>query len=165
MSYVHKVLLPGETVIYETGLHWLVYGRAILLLILAAALAAGTVAVTGGHIAATAPEAALVGAGFCGLLGFLSYVAAAIRRSSTELAVTDQRVIYKSGVMSRHTLEMNRSKVESVDVDQSLLGRIFGYGTVVLRGTGGSLEPMDAISDPVRFRSHITADPVRRVQD
>jgi uncharacterized membrane protein YdbT with pleckstrin-like domain len=162
MSYVKKVLLPGETLVYETGIHWLVYGRAILLLVAGAALAIGTMALTGGHIALPGPEAALAAAGLLGVVGFIAYVGAAIRRASTELAVTDQRVIYKSGVFARHTLEMNRSKVESVDVDQSILGRVFGYGTVVLRGTGGSSEPMDRISDPLAFRSHITADPVRR---
>jgi uncharacterized membrane protein YdbT with pleckstrin-like domain len=162
MGYVKRVLLPEETLVYETGLHWLVYFRAILLLTAAAALAIGTVAATGGQIASTGPEAALAAAALLGLVGFIALIAAAIRRASTELAVTDQRVIYKAGVISRHTLEMNRSKVESVDVDQSILGRIFGYGTVVLRGTGGSLEPMQAISDPLAFRSHITTEPVRR---
>lgn len=161
MSYVQKVLLPGETLVYETGLHWLVYGKAILLLVAAAALAVGTVAVTGGQIASPGPYAALAAAGLLGLLGLIAWIAAAIRRVSTELAVTDQRVIYKTGVIARHTLEMNRSKVESVDVDQSIPGRLFGYGTVVLRGTGGSLEPMQAISDPLAFRSHVTAEPVR----
>ena len=53
---------------------------------------------------------------------------------------------------------MNRDKIENVDVDQSLLGRIFGDGTVVVRGTGGSLEPIRMISDPLTFRSHITAN-------
>jgi uncharacterized membrane protein YdbT with pleckstrin-like domain len=82
-----------------------------------------------------------------------------IRRATTELAVTDHRVIYKSGLLSRHTIEMNRDKVESVDVDQSLLGRIFGYGTVIVRGTGGSLEPIRNIGDPLTFRSYIAASP------
>jgi uncharacterized membrane protein YdbT with pleckstrin-like domain len=161
MSYVTRVLLPGETLVYETGLHWLIYGRAILLLLAAAALAIGAVALTGGHVTAPGPEAALAAAGLLAVLGLISYAAAAVRRASTELAVTDQRVIYKAGVIARHTLEMNRSKVESVDVDQSILGRIFGYGTVVLRGTGGSMEPMRSISHPLAFRSHITAEAVR----
>jgi hypothetical protein len=51
---------------------------------------------------------------------------------------------------------MNRSKVESVDVDQTILGRIFGYGTIIVRGTGGSLEPIRQIAEPLSFRSHIT---------
>lgn len=162
MSYVRKVLLPDETVIYETGLHWLVYGRAILLLVVAAALAIGTAVASGNRIGSGWPEVALAAAAVIALLGIILFVAALIRRASTELAVTDQRVIFKSGIISRHTLEMNRSKVESVDVDQSILGRILGYGTVMLRGTGGSLEPMQSISDPLAFRSHITVEPVRR---
>jgi len=71
--------------------------------------------------------------------------------------VTDRRIIYKTGLLARHTIEMNRSKVQSIDVDQSIFGRLFGYGTIVVRGTGGSLEPVRMISRPIAFRSHITA--------
>jgi uncharacterized membrane protein YdbT with pleckstrin-like domain len=95
-----------------------------------------------------------------GMLGLFAFLSAALRRATTELAVTDQRVLFKQGVFSRHTIEMNRSKVESVDVDQSVLGRILGYGTVVLRGTGGSLEPMTNVAHPFKLRSHITVEPV-----
>jgi len=91
------------------------------------------------------------------IFALASAIPALIRRISTELAVTDRRVIYKSGVFARHTLEMNCSKVESVDVDQTLLGRFLGFGTITVRGTGGSLEPIRMISDPLTFRSHITA--------
>jgi uncharacterized membrane protein YdbT with pleckstrin-like domain len=157
MSYVHKVLLPGERVIYETGLHWLIYGRAILVFAIALLLVIGSA-----YAPSDSANMVLIVAGAAALLGLFFYLGAAIRRISTELAVTDQRVIFKHGIIARHTIEMNRSKVESVDVDQSLLGRIFGYGTVMLRGTGGSLEPMVAIADPLTFRSHITADPVRQ---
>ena len=74
----------------------------------------------------------------------------------TELAVTDQRVIYKTGLLARHTLEMNRARVESVTVDQTVLGRVFGYGTVTVRGVGSALEPIREINDPLTFRSHLT---------
>jgi uncharacterized membrane protein YdbT with pleckstrin-like domain len=157
MSYVSKVLLPGEQVIYETGLHWLIYGRAIILFCIAVALSLGAQY-------APAPDTRNLILGVAGVflvLAVLAAALAAIRRISTELAVTDQRVIFKSGVFARHTIEMNRSKVESVDVDQSVLGRILGYGTLMVRGTGGSLEPMEAISDPLTFRTHITAEPIR----
>jgi uncharacterized membrane protein YdbT with pleckstrin-like domain len=157
MSYVHKVLLPGERVIYETGLHWLIYGRAILVLAIALLLAIGS-----SYAPSDFVNPVLIVAGVAALVGLVLFLSAAIRRASTELAVTDQRVLFKHGIIARHTIEMNRSKVESVDVDQSLLGRVFGYGTVTLRGTGGSLEPVAAIADPLAFRSHITADPVRQ---
>src|SRR5215472_1008045 len=119
MTYVQRVLQPNETLIYATRLHWLVYGRAVLLLVLAAVAAWG----------ATQIELSLqivmwaVAAGLLALAA-LDGIRAALRRASTELAVTDHRVIYKRGLVSRYTIEMARSKVESVDVVQSLLGRV-----------------------------------------
>ena len=92
-----------------------------------------------------------------GLLGVVSATAAMIRQATTELVLTDRRVIYKTGLFKRHTMEMNRSKVETVGVDQSVLGRLLNYGTVIVRGTGGSLEPIRKIDDPLTFRNHITA--------
>ncbi len=156
MSYVRKVLLPGETIIYETGIHWLVYLRAILLLLVAVAAGIGS------SYLDSDPRLILqiIAAAFL-VFAIIAAVIAGIRRASTQLAVTDQRVIFKRGVFSRHTIEMNRSKVESVDVDQSILGRVLNFGTVMVRGTGGSLEPLHGISDPLAFRSHITAEPVR----
>ena len=161
MNYVHKVLLPGEQVVYETGLHWLVYGRAILLTVLTLAFAIAAAVLSQGTTGGAPVVIALGLAALCALLAALAFLTAAIRRASTELAVTDQLILFKHGVFSRHTVEMNRSKVESVDVDQTLLGRIFGYGTVVLRGTGGSLEPMTNVAHPLALRSHITVEPVR----
>ncbi|MFI4948436.1 MAG: PH domain-containing protein [Alphaproteobacteria bacterium] len=153
MKYVEQVLQPGETVTYATSLHWLVYLRAILLVILAvlSLIAAKAVAEPAAQIALNIIAAVL------GLLALVSGLDAVIRRSTTELAVTDRRVIYKTGIFQRHSMEMNRSKVETVGVDQSILGRILGYGTVMVRGTGGSFEPIRFIGDPLSFRSHITA--------
>ena len=153
MSYVQHVLQPGETLIYATRLHWLVYARAIGLVIVAALLAVGA-----GSIA-TAELQMLLWACAGGLLvlGVIAGIAAALRRVSTELAVTDHRVIYKRGVVGRYTIEMARSKVESVDVVQSFLGRIFNFGTILVRGTGGSLEPFRDVEDPLRLRSAIIA--------
>ena len=153
MKYVEQVLQPGETVIYGTSLHWLVYLRATLLVILAllTLIAAASVAEPGAALALKLIAALL------GLLALVSGLDALIRRTTTELAVTDRRVIYKTGILQRHSMEMNRSKVETVGVNQSILGRLLGYGTVVVRGTGGSFEPIPFIGDPLTFRSHITA--------
>lgn len=154
MSYVSRVLQPGETVVYATRLHWLIYARAIVLLTICIILAAASVAASDNPNLALALE---IAAAIFALFALSAGLRAFIRRATTELAVTDHRVIYKTGMLARHTLEMNRSKVESVDVDQSLLGRILGYGTIIVRGTGGSLEPIRNIGDPLTFRSHITA--------
>jgi uncharacterized membrane protein YdbT with pleckstrin-like domain len=69
--------------------------------------------------------------------------------------VTDRRVILNHGLLTRHTLEMNMSKIEMVDVQQSLAGRIWGYGTVVIRGTGADIEPLVDIRSPLRIRNAI----------
>jgi len=154
MKYVEQVLQPGEKVIYATSLHWLVYLRSILLLILAlVALAASSTVPEQPGLSLGLKAAAAV----LGLWALLSGLNAVIRRSTTELAVTDRRVIFKTGVFRRNSMEMNLSKVETVGVNQSILGRILGYGTVTVRGTGGSFEPVPFIGDPLAFRSTITA--------
>ena len=153
MKYVERVLQPGETVTYFTSLHWLVYLRAILFLVVAVLclLFAGSFNDGGVRIALQILAALLA------LVGIVSGLSAFIRRATTELAITDRRVIYKTGIVQRHTVEINRSKVETVGVDQSILGRMLGYGTVIVRGTGGSFEPIPYIGEPLTFRSHITA--------
>jgi uncharacterized membrane protein YdbT with pleckstrin-like domain len=152
MNYVRRVLQPGEIVVHVTHIHPIIFLSAILWLGLAVVLLTVALTLTGDM--RIGGEALAV---FCLVLATGSALPALLRRISTELAVTDRRVIYKSGILARHTLEMNRSKVESVDVDQSVLGRLIGFGTIVVRGTGGSLEPIRMISDPLTFRSHITA--------
>lgn len=149
------MLQPGETVAHQAYLHWLIFCRAIGFLILAVAcLLVELIYRPTEPILATA---IIVVGCFLALLAAESALRAWIRRVTTEFAITDRRVIYKTGLLSRHTLEMNRSKVESVDVDQPLLGRLFGYGTIILRGTGSTFQPIYHIADPLTFRSHITA--------
>ena len=95
-----------------------------------------------------------------GVLGLLAVIALAdewIRRKTTEIAVTDRRIIFKRGLIRRHTIEMNMDKVESVDVDQTVLGRLFNFGTIVIHVTGSDVEPLHRIEDPLRFRSFVTA--------
>jgi len=71
---------------------------------------------------------------------------------TSEFAVTNKRIIIKVGLISRRTLEMNIAKVESVNVDQGIIGRILGYGTITVIGTGGTREPFHYISRPLDFR-------------
>jgi uncharacterized membrane protein YdbT with pleckstrin-like domain len=151
MSYVQRVLQPGEVLIYRTHLHWLIYARPVMLLVAALVVFGFAETQTDLHL----PLLAL--AGLLAAIGVLDGAAAALRRVTTELAVTDHRVIYKRGIIGRYTIEMARAKVESVDVQQGIMGRALNYGTVLVRGTGGSLEPFRDVEDPIRFRSAITA--------
>jgi uncharacterized membrane protein YdbT with pleckstrin-like domain len=160
MRYVTRVLQPGETIAHAARLHWIIFTQAILaaalcLVLVIAALSAG------GEQTSSLSLALWIAAAMVALLALSTALRALVRRAMTEFAVTDHRVIYKTGLVSRHTLEMNRTKVESVDVDQSIIGRLLNYGTVIVRGTGGSLEPIRNVADPLTFRSQITAEPIR----
>jgi uncharacterized membrane protein YdbT with pleckstrin-like domain len=155
MRYVQRVLKPGETVSYATTLHWCVYLRAVAPFVVCIA-----VLVSPAFIPQFPPDLVWVvnaAAGIFALLALLRLVSAFIARATTEFAVTDRRVIYKVGLFRRSTFEMNLSKVESVGVVQSILGRMLNFGEVEIKGTGASLTPVSLISDPLAFRSHITA--------
>jgi uncharacterized membrane protein YdbT with pleckstrin-like domain len=157
MSYVQRVLQPDETLVYATTKHWSVYLRAVLFAIICVALLIASQLVP--QQEPTATNALLVAAGVVGLITVWFWLRAFIDRATTEFAVTSRRVIYKDGLLRRRTVEMNLGAVESVDVDQSVLGRILGFGEVRVHGTGGNWEPYPLISDPLTFRSHITARP------
>src|SRR5690349_21611637 len=123
MSYVTKVLQPNESVKVYGKLHWVMYLRAWLFGI--AAIPASYLHPLAGLLLAALAIAQLVNAWFT--------------QWTTELAVTDRRVLVKRGFISRTTGEMNMDKVESVEVKQSVLGRLLDYGTVRIHGTGEGL--------------------------
>lgn len=85
-------------------------------------------------------------------IGLILLVTAFIRYKTTELAITNRRVIAKFGFISRRTVEINISKVESIQVDQGILGRMFNFGTLVISGAGDPQAPIPGISDPMAFR-------------
>jgi uncharacterized membrane protein YdbT with pleckstrin-like domain len=152
LAYYTKVLQPNENVRVVGRLHWLVYSKTILLLIVAIALFFWTMGVQD-------PEQKkefLMATGAAFGLMLVMLFAEWIQRRSTEIVVTDHRVIYKTGILSRHTTEMNISKIETVDIDQSILGRIFGYGTILIRGTGETIEPLRSVGAPITIRNAIT---------
>ncbi len=80
------------------------------------------------------------------------FVIPLLKYLNSEFAITNKRIIIKYGSLSIKTLEMNISKVESVNVEQSFLGRLLGYGTIIVVGTGGTKEPFAGISAPLVFR-------------
>jgi uncharacterized membrane protein YdbT with pleckstrin-like domain len=152
VAYVHSVLQPGETIKVVGRLHWINYLRALLLAAVAVLLL-----LYGQH------EATKVGRGAT-FVGWLFLVVAGgllldawFTRQMTELSVTNHRVIYKSGFIRRHTVEMNMDKVETVNVDQSILGRLLGYGTIQVLGTGQGIEGLSRIARPISVRNAITA--------
>jgi len=85
-------------------------------------------------------------------LGLIFWVLAYVRYKTTELAITTKRVIVKHGFIRRRTVEININKVESIQVDQEILGRMFNFGTLVIAGAGDPQAPIAGISSPMAFR-------------
>ncbi len=160
MAYYTKVLLPDEQVGAVSRLHWAIYLKAWIVLLLAAAAGIDFL-----HLRSTGDANSgdsvsivlLVVTGALLLIGVILLLSAWVRRITTEIVVTDRRIIFKEGFVRRRTMEMTMSKVESVDVEQSILGRVFNYGTILIRGTGSSYEPLRMIGDPLKLRTAIVA--------
>jgi uncharacterized membrane protein YdbT with pleckstrin-like domain len=148
MGYVESVLRPDEQVVAIGRMHWIVYLRGLILAIVGLILILAPVG-PGLSLATSIVGAIIL------LFGLWSLAGAWIEQATTEIAVTTRRVIQKRGLIRRQTGEMNMEKVESVIVDQTILGRLLGYGSIVVRGTGSGIEGLHHIADPIALRSSI----------
>ena len=151
--YIDDILQPGEKVLYSTNAHWIFYLPAIGAWILALVLLVLSRATTTEGIILLCLSAASVVA----LAALYWTIKAWFHRWTTETDVTNMRVVHKTGFITRKTFEMSLDKVESVDVNQSILGRILNYGSVTVRGVGEGAETIEMIASPLDFRNHITA--------
>lgn len=152
MSYVTKHLLPGERVVYRAHLHWIIFGGAVVLAILAVAAAVLLWYWPRPRYQYWWGPAAALGA-----LALLAAIGPWIRRTSSEFAVTDKRVLIKVGFIGRDSLETLLSKIEAIGVDQHLWARVFNYGTITVIGTGGTHEAFPLIAAPMEFRRQVQA--------
>ena len=158
MSYVDKNLVPGETVIYETRLHWIVMlGHLIVGWLLLGVPGVLLLVYALSHTSMDSTDLRLMEGGGVALLvcGLIVILIGVTRRSATEMAVTNHRVVIKTGLMSRKTIEMLLNKVESIEISETAVGRMLGYGTIVIIGTGGTSEPFHKMAHPLEFRSHV----------
>jgi Bacterial PH domain len=164
LSYVEKNLVPGETLLYQTRHHWIVLlgpaflsfameiaGIALLLLAFGGKSNPGdaNAGVGGSKIAI------LIAAFFLLLGGSATLLYGLAKRNATEMAVTNKRVLIKTGMASRRTLDLMLGKVESIGVEETMMGRTLGFGTVILRGTGGTPESFVMIAHPQEFRRQV----------
>jgi uncharacterized membrane protein YdbT with pleckstrin-like domain len=124
-SYVEGALLKDERVVHVGHISlWSLWGYIVLGIVLLPAFGIGLIPLG---------------------IAFIKY-------KTTELAITTRRVIAKFGFIRRRTVELNISKVESIQVDQSVMGRILDYGTLVISGAGTPQAPIPGISNPIAFR-------------
>ena len=148
MSYIREILRPDEKLLATGSMHWIIYWPAIALM----ALAVISLIVLGSTSMASRIIFLLLA-----LAAIFFAIKEWFQQWITEIAVTDRRVIVKTGLIRRHTAEMNMDKVESVTVYQSILGRLLDYGSVHVRGTGEGLGHLDYIKSPIVLRNTITA--------
>ena len=153
--YSRSVLQADEKIKFEGRLHWVMYLSGLLWVGLGVALSAllhrldQEWALFGGY-----------GAAGCVILllpGLFKLLKAAFIQWITEIVVTDRRVIQKIGFIARDTAEMNINQVESVEVTQTIVGRVLGYGTIRVHGSGHGLEALSYVANPIALRTAITA--------
>lgn len=139
MSYLSNNLMDNENIISTAKITNYIFLPGIISILL------------GITIMISIPNFAALGS-ILFLYSIFSLVTNFIYKISTELAVTNKRVIAKVGFIKRETIELNHNKVESFSVDQSILGRILNYGNLIVRGTGGVQTPIKNIDNPLAFR-------------
>jgi uncharacterized membrane protein YdbT with pleckstrin-like domain len=124
MSYIDDSLIPGEVVVHRARVSWWSQAGLVVLGVILLVV----------------------------VIGLFFLLAAWIKVRSTELAITNKRVIAKFGFIKRDTVEINLGQVEALRVEQSFWGRMLNFGTILVSGTGGALEPIPNIADPLVFR-------------
>ncbi|MEO6929045.1 MAG: PH domain-containing protein [Casimicrobiaceae bacterium] len=142
MSYIDSNLLAGEEVVYRTRLHWLLFMAPVLVTVFVLLPAAWLLSQGSWSSFAWVPLA----------LGACILLAAFIKRQSSDFAVTNKRVMMKVGVFSTRSIELLLNKIEAITVNQNFMGRIFGYGDIVVTGSGGTREAFSHIEGPLEFR-------------
>ena len=154
-SYIERSLGDGETIITRARFPWL-YGAAAWAALLVPAIALVIFAVQ----AQQEPEpfalnnaktlAAIIVA-LLALFGLWTFIRMMVRRATTEIGITSHRFVEKRGLLSMRTNEIALPNIEGVKVEQGLAGRILGYGTVRIEGTGVDAVTTPDIADPVGF--------------
>ncbi|HZA99216.1 MAG TPA: PH domain-containing protein [Gemmatimonadales bacterium] len=151
MSYLDDHLLDGERIVYRAHLHWTIFGTAIVVVLLGIAL--------GIVLYVYEPAYWYLGAILAGI-GLLLAIGPLIRYTGSEFAVTNKRVLSKTGFIQRESDETLLSKVEAISVDQGILGRMLGFGTVIITGSGGTEDAFPRISRPLELRRQIQSQVV-----
>lgn len=145
MSYIGRTLGPHERILFRTGYHWLVWLGALLLVAPTIAVFLGTFPFAGPDYAYLALSGILIPFG-------LYYLA---RAMVVEIVVTNERLAYKVGLIAFRTEEIGLDNIETIEIEQSILGRLLGYGTITVHGTGREYVTIRMVRDPVDLRRHI----------
>jgi uncharacterized membrane protein YdbT with pleckstrin-like domain len=142
MSYIDNNLLPGEDIVYRTSLHWKIFIVPLLFTVFILLPIIWLLANGAWYHFAWTPL----------IVAVFVLAPAWIKRQSSDFAVTNKRVMMKVGVFATRSIELLLSKVEAIAVHQTFGGRLFGYGDIVVTGSGGTREAFSNIQSPLEFR-------------
>jgi len=148
VGYVERHLLAGERVVYKTRLHWVLFVKPALVVL------AGMILMVLLRQVQDPPWLWIFGAAVV-LIGLVWAFVHYVEVMTSEFAVTTSRLILKVGLISRYTTELLLAKVESIGVQQGLIGRVLNYGDLTVTGTGGAREIFRRVRDPIGFRNHV----------
>lgn len=148
MGYVERHLLAGERVVYKTRLHWVLFVKPALVMLIGVALMVLLRQVQD-------PRWLWIFGAAVALIGLVWAFVHYVEVMTSEFAVTTSRLILKVGLISRYTTELLLAKVESIGVQQGLIGRLLNYGDLTVTGTGGAREVFRRVRDPIGFRNHV----------
>lgn len=151
MSYIDNNLLTDEHIVYRAHLHWIIFARPIFWVLVTMLL----YYLYCNYMPATTPEYYQLVIAVPLLIAVFEAIAKLVLYHTSQYGVTNKRVIVKTGFIRVNSSENFLQKVENIQVDQSIWGRILGYGTIVIIGTGGTREPFYLIHDPLMFRRQV----------
>jgi uncharacterized membrane protein YdbT with pleckstrin-like domain len=140
VDYIDSNLVPGEEIVYRAKLHPIIFAPGTVVVLLGIVIA----------LAYTQTIGLVVG-----VIGVFMGAAELVRYNYSEFAVTNRRIIAKFGAFNRRSLELQLNRIEGIDVHQSVFGQFFDYGTIGVRGIGGTEELFPAVAAPLDFRKHV----------
>ena len=148
MSYVEKNLIKDEEVQFFAYVHFAIFSSSIISFIIVL-----IIAISGLSSQSSLREPVTIFNLILFFIPIFIFLNALIIKLTTEFAVTNKRIIAKIGFFQRHTLEILLLKVESLEVNQSILGRIFNYGSITINGSGGTKQKFAGIRNPISIRN------------
>lgn len=150
MSYIDSVLLPDERILYRGKMHWIVFLQPLLWL--------------GVTILLSLQDSLLILLAYItGVVTIITAISALTQYTGSEYAITNKRVLVKTGVIRRYSVELLLKRIEGIQIKQSFLGRLFDYGTIIIIGTGGTRDPFYLIENPLRFRNEVQKE-IEKIQ-
>lgn len=153
MSYVKENLTRGERIIHTTNLHWIIFFESFSIIL--TGLFFTYLGVQYSNTLGTLAYWVEYMSFFILCFGGVKFLAELLRFTSSEFAVTSERVIIKTGILERKSLAMHLNKIESIEIEQSLTGRVFGFGSIIITGTGNAESRFDLLKGPSKFRQQM----------